>query len=209
MDRKIVTVVLCLIVVASFAWARTTVVVVGYGSAVAKVTRSANFNSAENPLATNWSTNVSQTNMIAVSDVATGDDDSGSYAAYWDADEFTGNQFSQAYIWGSNIGVTVKVSDDSDSFYLWKRTTGTTYELWKVSSSSWSRLGDAYTVANGDSNGELIKLEINGTTLTPYVDGVAQATRTDSALSGTRVGILTESNISTGCFLDDWSGGDL
>ena len=171
------------------------------------VTRSDGFSTAENPLVTNWETFLGQTAMVSTAGVASGSDVSGSFAAFWDADAFTGNQFSQAKIWGEQVGVAVKVSTAADSFYLFKHTTGSVFQLWKVNASSWTQLGTDYTIDHTD--GKVIRLEVSGTTLSPSYDGTTQAALSDTAITGQRVGMLCEKNYAAGCYLDDWSGGDL
>jgi hypothetical protein len=177
------------------------------GAGSSPVTRSDGFSTAENPLATNWETFPGQAAMMATNGAASGTDASGSFAAFWDADVFSDNQFSQAKIYGANVGVAVKVSSAVDSFYLMKRTTGNIFQMWRVNASSWSQLGGNYSIAHTD--GKVLRLEVSGTTLTPLYDGTTQASQSDTAVTGQRVGMMCESNYASGAYLDDWSGGEL
>ena len=214
MNRKIVTVILCLIVVASFAWARTVVVVVGAAmtAGAEPVVRTDAFASDENPLATNWSTwstGGNFTDMRAQSGVATAStDEFFDYAAYWDADSFAANQFSSAKGYGTYFGVVVRVNGSSG--YLFRMTTVGTFQVYKM--PDWVKQGEDYTGVSF-TDGQVIKLEATGTsttTLTPYVNGTALATRVDSssAIESGAVGIYCNGDYNVSK-LDDWEGGEL
>lgn len=180
--------------------------------AATAVTRSANFNSDENPLATNWSTwstGGNFTNMRAQSGVATAEDDNFyDYAAYWDSDSFGANQFSAAKGYGTYFGVVVRVNGSSG--YLFRMTTVGTFQIYKM--PDWVKQGDDYTGVSF-TDGQVIRLEATGTsttTLTPYVNGSALATRVDSssAIESGAVGIYCSGDYSVSR-LDDWTGGEL
>ena len=189
------------------------VAVSGGGVAVSgstPVTRLDDFNrTSENPLAGNWSTPSGFTAMLlGGGDYVTGTDTTGSFGAVWNADSFAANQFSAVEATGTNVGVIVRVN--STACYLFKRTTGGTFQMYKL--PAWDKLGDDYTSVSF-TDGQVIRLEATGTsttTLTPIVNGVTLATRTDSssAITSGGVGIMCESNI-TSAQLDDWAGGEL
>ena len=208
--RKLTTIIVCLLLTVP-ALAQQ-VIVAKKKSGSTPLTRTDNFNRAsENPLVTGWTT-VSSAEFadmqLAGTDYVTGTDTSGDFAAYWDGDSFAANQFSAVEATGQNLGVIVRVN--SNAMYLFRRTTSGTFQMWKM--PGWNQLGADYTGVSF-SDGQIIRLEATGTgtvTLTPIVNGVTLATRTDSssALDSGGVGIYCSHNAPTS-ILDNWAGGEL
>ncbi len=78
--------------------------------------------------------------------------------------------------------------------------------LQKCVNNTTTKLGSTYsrTLTDGDT----IKLEVSGTTLTPYHNGTALATQDDSSLSAGYAGLYIAG--AGGSFpMDDWEGGNV
>lgn len=175
------------------------------------VTRTDDFyreTSPENPLSTNWSTVTDFADMQSTGGIATAaSDEEWDYAAYWDADSFGANQFSAAKATGPSVGVLVRVN--GSACYLFRRTTGGTFQLWKM--PGWTQLGSDYTSVSF-TDGQVIRLEATGTsttTLTPYVNGVALNAYNDSSSPITSGGVGIYCVVLNTSQLDDWAGGEL
>lgn len=167
------------------------------------LTRTDDFNRADSgSLGANW-TNALNTFSI-VSNAAVGQTGVNS-VAFWSADNFANDQFSQATI-GNNLGargVSVRASTASGgNCYFFTINALGDGEVWKLVAGSFTQLGATITVGTGP--GAVIKLTVSGTTLTPNVSGTDLATRTDSDLASGNPGLHMFNNLST---LDDWSGG--
>lgn len=216
---KKTTVILCVIALIGVyyqAWSKTVVVVVGRGATSSAVTRSDDFaRSNENPLAGNWTT-VTDLAAMALDNqrVTASSSENFDYAAYWNADSFAANQFSAVEATGTDLGVVVRVN--GSACYLFRRTTGGTFQLWKM--PGWTQLGSDYTSVSF-SDGQVIRLEATGTsttTLTPYVNGVALTAFNDGAggadgdpITSGGVGLYCVHNVAGGSVLDNWTGGEL
>ncbi len=72
---------------------------------------------------------------------------------------------------------------DQENMYAVRLVSGAgASQLYKKVSGTWTALGSTFTVP---ANGSVCKLEISGTTLTFYDDGVSVASATDSSISST------------------------
>lgn len=85
----------------------------------------------------------------------------------------------------SNVGVIGRVQDASN-FYLWRSLSGTN-QLYKQVSGSYTLLA---TGSITSVSGDRLKLRCDGSSIKGYVNGVEDASVTDSSLTtGTKVGI--------------------
>jgi len=129
--------------------------------------------------------------------------------AGWNADTFDNAQYAQGVLAAEVsvcIGPAVRVASDgtSDTYYGYYNGT----YLFKQVTGSWAQLG-----SNGSnwSVGDVIRLEADGTTITPKINGVTDSAigaRTDTAIASGRAGICGWS-VNTGDRLDTWEGGNL
>jgi hypothetical protein len=135
-------------------------------------------------------------------------------AEYWEPTGFTTNQYSQATITaisgnpGGDVGVglLVRCAVGATTTYLCAVQTGTTV-LGKVVATTYTQI--ATTTATGFAVSDLVRLEVEGTTLRCKKNGGTVLTQTDSSISTeTRVGICYKPTL-TDADLDDWEGGDL
>ena len=172
------------------------------------VTRSDNFNRSNSTgLGANWAAPVGMTLPNIASNMASSP--SGLRSAYWSADTFGADQFSElgASIQASGYGPTVRQQSGSDSCYVaWLEydignDDGTFLAyVGRVSS------GSIYTLnyVEGISPGT-VRVEAQGTTIRLKVNGTEIVSATDATYSGGAPGIRVQS----GSAVDNWSGGDL
>lgn len=161
------------------------------------------FNRAGPALGANW-TNLLNTIVIASSTLVTGGttDDC---ASYWSANTFSGDHYSQLVVTTKDDGggAAVRMQTGAATYYLWSANNVSVSVLYEVTAGSFAQLGASYSAI---SNGTTIKIDATGSTLTPYVAGVAQSTRTDSSITGGYPGMGI---FSTTARYDDWLGGPI
>ena len=175
-----------------------------FASPVLAGTYTDNFNRAnETPLAGNWTcqpaagVNLSTNHLTGATDIAW-------QGAFWNANSFNNDQWSQGTV-GTIYhlqGVTVRASASTNSFYMFGSYSSTHYRLYKVTAGTAVQLGSDYgaPVAN-----DVIKLSVTGTVLTPYINGTPQSTVSDATFASGSAGVML---FDTSANLDDWSGGD-
>lgn len=130
-------------------------------------------------------------------------------AAHWNADSFNNDQYSQGTKRGTTsncIGVAVRCHASSAIWYGYY-TDGGTQWLYKNNGATWTQLSTSTTdVADGDT----LRLEVSGTTLTARLNGSttnAPASQTDSAIASGYAGLCGYDNSTPR--IDDWEGGNL
>lgn len=109
-----------------------------------------------------------------------------------------------------NLGVRLQTASDylSDHYEVNARPAAGNdqYQVWKRAGGSWTQLGADIDLGGEVSTGDQIGIEANGTTITLYLNGASQGTRTDSSVSGT--GYLTVAvEAPSGEAIDDFGGG--
>lgn len=128
---------------------------------------------------------------------------------YWKeaTDDFIDNQSSQAKITtmadsGSYVAVRMSGSTTATEAYLFGAASsgGAGVMYLQTGGSTFTQLGATYAAI---SNGDTIKLKVVGSVLTPYINGVAQSTRTEGTVVFGQPGIFCyNGNGAT----DDWVG---
>lgn len=133
-------------------------------------------------------------------------------AAFWNADTFPDDQWSQitvSAVTNDWVGVAVRASGTgaARNFYSFRATSSSNspeWEIFKEVAGVYTSLVTGNTPA-GVVNGDVMKLVVQGTTLTGYINGTAVTpTATDSSLTSGSAGIY-EYGSSPG--LTTWSGG--
>lgn len=131
--------------------------------------------------------------------------------AWWNADTFAADQYSEVVIGaftgsGTYVGAAVRVSAGGNGYALYRSPDDSTVYLDKyVSGVGTTLLSLSGTWAVGDT----IRLEVQGTTLTAKRNGTTINTTTDSSLATGQAGIFgygpsySQSNISS------WAAGNL
>ncbi len=169
-----------------------------------KVSISDNFDRANaNPIGAPWVT-VTGANPLQISSNTCKGTVSGQHSIAYYNTALSANQFAQAKVTGTDTYVLVRVSSSANTWYAACYAATNILRVKKCVNGTITTIGADYsvTITSGTS---VIRIEANGTTLTPYVDGVALATRTDSATATGYAGGDVWSNGN----LDNWSAGDL
>jgi len=137
-----------------------------------------------------------------------------STGAYWSADTFGDNQFSE-------VTMVILASGVQSAFTRNSTTARTRYEFghdtnnfnarrrfWKYVAGTQTSLADC--VPNQVA-GNIIRLESDGSTHTFKVNGTAASCSpfTDAAIASGKIGIRALHNTANVAILDTWSGGDL
>lgn len=108
---------------------------------------------------------------------------------------------------GQGPGVLVRGTTAARTYYgVVCSTQGT--ELRKLSGGVHSALATDATIW---ANGDVVRLEVSGTTLTVKRNGVtiSALTTPDATIASGRPGLNFSSSSTTACTIDDWEGGDL
>jgi hypothetical protein len=204
------------------AWISVIVCGAQLGTAEAAVAVSDNFDRPNGSLGTNWgSIPESQCDVVIVNDQAGADQVYAECFAYWQANTFSDNQYSQATIpqIDSFLDACVNVrSDSSDRFYVGEVTGPNAYDLLARWDGNW------YVLASGSAatwqDGDTLRLEVTGSAdpikLTLYRNGSPVLTTYVGASAGTPY-VRTGGNPGLGfgsqnggnLTLDNWEGGDL
>lgn len=126
-----------------------------------------------------------------------------------DFDMASDNFYAQAeYHSSENTGVCARFSSSvSDTLYLLQVANSTTLQLYKQVTGTFTQLGANVTISHTDGN--VYKLECNGTTIKGFKGGVEQISQTDSSISGAgnrRTGFRSGSG---NAFWDNFEAADL
>jgi chitodextrinase len=173
------------------------------------------FNRPDGPLGANWTKPpASENNLVIVNDQVGVDVENSHNYAFWSADSFSEDQFSQCELvnLGSWNGVIVRAKASTDEFYLGFYNNGNGHcDIYARTSFGYTLLiSDAAAVSPGD----IIRLEASGpgpVFLTLLINGIPVGTYTDSAynITGGSPGIGIYSPSGSNLMVDNWEGGDL
>jgi PKD repeat protein len=168
------------------------------------------FNRADaNPIGGNWTTAPGCRDMQIISNGLFATVDNSFNCAYWNANAFTGNQYSQVRVGfaepSKGPAVRIQTGAVQQNFYYAKIDNTVSISIKKNVNGSFSTIGASFTVPALQST-DIIKLSAVGTTLELFVNGVSQGTRTDSDFTSGVPGIWNFQVLSP---LDDWEGGSL
>jgi hypothetical protein len=136
--------------------------------------------------------------------------------AHWNADAFDNDQYAEGVATGFAgndgiaIGLAVRCHASADTYYGFygDSYSGSGSYLFKMVSGTWTQIGD--TGANWE-DGDTVWLEVEGTTLTPKVNGSTDpdiGAQTDSSIASGSAG-LSGYNDGAANLIDDWEGGNL
>jgi chitodextrinase len=177
-----------------------------------------NFNRPNGPLGGNWSKpSVSSNNLFIVNDQVGVDVENSHNYAFWSANNFDDEQYSQAQITtiGPWTGVILRADSIQDRFYIGFVFGPNDYRIY----SRWD--GAYYSLATGSSVtwqvGDILRLEVNGTvdpiTITMYRNGVEVlswvSTGSGQVRTGGSPGLGIYSPTGMGLTMDNWEGGNL
>ena len=172
-----------------------------------------NFNGTTGDALTTYSSNwtINDGGFDIQSSAVAPDAAGGDHCAHWNADTFDDDQYSEitrVAVGTTWFGVTVRASTSAaDTFYIY-RASSSAKELNRV------LVGARITLASdatGVSVNDVQRIEAEGTTITPMLNGsedTGVGAQTDSSISSGAAGIGGFGN-STTTRGDDWEGGDL
>ena len=138
---------------------------------------------------------------------------SGEVRAYWNA-VFSADQFSEAKAYqtsATNVlrgAVAVRMDTATDTHYEFRVATGSGADI-----QTSKFVNGVKTVLNTSwnspiSNGDTIRIEVEGTTIRSYINDVLEHINTDSSIATGKPGIAGGS-YTVRAEWDDWNGGDL
>jgi len=171
------------------------------------------FTGDEDPLATNWETVDWFTAPLKTGGYAKGRSND-NHLAFWDADTFEDDQYSQSYCsdatpTGSQVvGVAVRCRDATHDGYMatvcgWQNTGGVVQKWVQGENTELSYTG--WTVGTAE---KLFRIQVEGTTIKVFWDGTQyHGDITDSSLTEGYAGIYC-SAAKTG-FHNSWEGGNI
>jgi hypothetical protein len=166
-----------------------------------------NFDRADGGLGANWSSATGTTGYTIISNqAASSGSPSAEEAVFWNAESFAADQYSEVtFSTGSNssyIGPAVRCNSTSGGNYYGFYGDPNTRYLVRVVNGVWSQLA---TLGTGFTNGQVLRLEVQGTTLSAYINGVLWTSVTDSSISSGSPGLTSWANNNSGR-LDNWTG---
>lgn len=136
--------------------------------------------------------------------------------AHWNADAFADNQYSQITVVAlgtsyDGVWAAVRCASAAHTGYTFEGyPTAVDYnQLWKYAAGVGTQIGSSGTV-NVQVN-DVLRIEANGTTITPLLNGVTTGTpgaQTDSSIDSGSAGVGGFGNATAGRS-DNWEGGNL
>lgn len=135
-------------------------------------------------------------------------------AARWNADTFPNDQYAEATVPSlsgggvnerSGVGVRIATDGSANYYGLYYDDDLSNVLMFKVVAGVWTQLGAAFAAL---AAGDVIRLEVIGTTLEYFKNTVSQGTRTDTDLTAGSAGVVGK-GISAAQSLDDWTAGSL
>ncbi len=129
--------------------------------------------------------------------------------ARWNADTFADDQYAEAVfteMTGDYIGVAVRCAAAAETYYGYLSGSTNSY-LFKLVSGVNTNLGTGAPFGAGD----VIRLEVSGTTLTPKRNGAVAdiGPVTDASIAGGYAGVCGYGGLSANHRLTSWEGGNL
>jgi hypothetical protein len=173
------------------------------------------FNRRDGPLGPNWTKPLaSESNLVIVNNEVGVDLENSHNYAFWSADSFSGDQFSQCQLvnLGNWNGVIVRAKADVNEFYLGLYNDASGHcDIFVRTSSGYTLLSDDVATV---SPGDILRLEASGSgpvDLTLLRNGIPISTYTDSTynITGGSPGIGIYSPSGSNLRVDNWEGGDL
>lgn len=174
------------------------------------------FNRADaGTLGSNWTTQTNEVTCGVTSNKVARTNIFNFNGNWYNAVSFTGDHYSQAVCQVNNadagIAVRCRCQPSAQSYYAGGADAnqfGTfKYRIWKNVAGTLTSLaahGSQETAA-----GDVVRLEVQGTSLKLFVNSVELLSTTDSALSGGAPGLNADINPTGTAVWDDWVGSDL
>jgi len=158
-----------------------------------------------------WTNNSGAFQVVGATDDVMANSSGNECGAHWNADSFNNNQYAQAKVTARSasgvVGAAVRCHASAATYYGYYTDSGASY-LFKMVAGSWTQLGsNAAALAVND----IIRIEANGTTITPKKNGSTTGTpgaQTDSAIASGYAGLSGYGNQTT-ARVDNFEGGNL
>lgn len=133
-------------------------------------------------------TNGMATIVISASTVAKGGSAATDCSAWWKAHKFPSDHYAQIELRVDvdGGGINVRHQSGANTMYAFL-SSGTQCQMYEITAGTFAALGSAY--ANNTVVGDVLKLAIAGSTLTPSLNGSALATQSDATITGGAPGI--------------------
>lgn len=131
------------------------------------------------------------------------------YCAYAYDDTFADDQYAEGTLGDTGEGfiglaVRLQADDSGDGYIALFRPAGVA--LGKIDNGSYTSLG-TYAPGTAPASGMVVRLQVSGTTIKAFVNGIERVSVTDSDYSSGRAGVSGYENGTAR--LIDWEGGDL
>jgi hypothetical protein len=169
--------------------------------AVGTIIATDDFNRVNAALGSNWT---AANFTISGNDVSSS---AGGSQAVWTGNSFGNDQWAEVDVTlGTDDSGVILRRVDSNNFYFgfWTTASSGSYQIWKFVGGSPSQIASA--AAGATSGTKRLRMEVVGSTLTLYADGVEVVTTTDTAHSSGSTGIWAG---DTTAIFDNFSAGDL
>lgn len=148
-------------------------------------------------------TNGLGTIVISASTVAKAGSAGADCSAWWKAHKFPSDHYAQVELRVDVDGGGINVRHQSGATTMYAfLSAASTCSVYEITAGTFAQLGSNY--ANNTVVGDVLKLDATGSTLTPSINGVALATRTDASIIGGAPGI---SIFDTGMSCDNFKCG--
>jgi len=167
-----------------------------------------NFNRANGALGANWSNTFDTPPQIvsnAVQNVNAADN-----TAFWSANSFSNNQYSQITVtqWGtgSYSGVIIRANASDYVIGQYVNHLGG-YGIFWLNGGAYTQIGSTYVASKSD--GDVLVLEAEGTTFRLFINGIERVSGVNaSAPASGSAGIIASDDTAT-AIIDDWEGGNI
>lgn len=174
-----------------------------------------NFNRADaNPIGGNWTTANNHNAMQIVSNTCQPSSLLVDCGAYYNAITWPDDQYAQVKVTvnstgtGVGIGLFCRQAAAANTCYrlVASHAASNNIELGKFVTGTFTGI---WTRTQAFTDGDILRLEVQGTTLRAYFNGAQiGADTTDSSIASGNAGIAYSSATSATTLLDDWEGGD-
>ena len=166
-----------------------------------------------------WTESIGSMVVEETQDAVFGSTGSGVAYAYWNADSFDDDQYSEAVVdIGSGVvavenAVACRVHASAETAYIYNRiATSASTALWKVDAGGYTQLGNAGSSWSGS---DTVRIEAESTTITPKINGSTDAAigaQTDGVIGSGSAGLFAYGTYSVAANdqnFESWEGGNL
>lgn len=163
------------------------------------------FNRAGPAIGASWTLGINSI-VISASTVVTGGTLNAENTAWRSLETFGGDHYAECVMSADSDGggPVVRHQSGANTFYVFATGGGATCAMYESTAGTFAQLGADY--ANNAANGNTLRLDATGSTLTPSINGTGLATRSDASITGGAPGIHV---FSTAMSFTSWLGGPI